>query len=798
MKRKLKGIIRTVLTALLTASMVLSLPTSVRAADQTQHGSEGIVQYEHDGLPESQKRVTTWTGGGDYWPADGSMYTSGNNPTNPYQYVYCINQSLSATSKERWNANFRWRWNATANKWLLDNSKSNLTNPENSRGSGAYDDLVKILYAGYPYNGAGLNPAPNYGDTQRAVFKAFQGSYSGFDGTEEGANRIMEAAQGLTLPSHTMYIYLPDSDAKQSIQNTIGLTVWETQPDNPPEIKNTTAKINDTTGSVELSSGEEGTMIDEVTCEGLAEGKTYVVKSYIYKDKELFAESVGVEVTSTTEFPVTVEFDKGITEAGTYSIKTELILDGEKLLTHNDDLGVTDETVTVTISEPTKRSLGTTVKGASSKTPLELKAGEDGTITTDVVDTIQYKNLTGGASYRVSGTLIEKETGETIKTSEESKTADASGNGEWEVIFSGVTLEAGKSYVVLEKAVNEADENDWAEHNNRDDKAQTVVVKETEPGEVTIQISKQDLGGTELEGAEMTVTGADDYSTSWTSDGSAKELSLLPGEYQLKETVAPDGYKQITTTISFEVDEAGKVTLKEATVDNGGKVEVMDENHIVLKDAPEDEPDEPTDPDDDEPDKPTDPDDDEPDKPTEPDEDEPEEPDNSTPTVNIQKVLHYTVNVGGSKYWNDNNNEAQARPESITMTLYGDGEAIESKTVTGAGDTWVFDFGERDMYKAGEPINYTVVETDVEYYESSVTAAYDKVQDETGSTLRFAVTNDYTGPSPDQLGAGRRGDRLGAARNTGDESSMLLWLCVMLAASAGLIIVTKISHNKKK
>ncbi len=128
-------------------TLMYSMPMSVFAADPTGGAGDGKVAYEHEGLPEDQKRVTTFPGG-----ADGSMYESDDNPTKPYQYVYCINESLSATGRPRANADIRWRVNLDANKWLLDNNKRKLTNPDIAPGSEIYDTLVKLLYVGYPYN----------------------------------------------------------------------------------------------------------------------------------------------------------------------------------------------------------------------------------------------------------------------------------------------------------------------------------------------------------------------------------------------------------------------------------------------------------------------------------------------------------------------------------------------------------------------------------------------------------------------------------------------------------------------
>ena len=121
-------------------------------------------------------------------------------------------------------------------------------------------------------------------------------------------------------------------------------------PKAEPKVTNTTAKVNDTEGAAELADGEEGTMTDVVEFEGLEDGKTYEVVSTVYKDGEEFDKAT-TEVTSA-DSSVTVTFEKKITEAGEYTIKTELLLEGKVVNAHNENFDVESEKVTVTVEEP--------------------------------------------------------------------------------------------------------------------------------------------------------------------------------------------------------------------------------------------------------------------------------------------------------------------------------------------------------------------------------------------------------------------------------------------------------------
>ena len=98
------------------------------------------------------------------------------------------------------------------------------------------------------------------------------------------------------------------------------------------------------------------------------------------------------------------------------------------------------------------------------------------------------------------------------------------------------------------------------------------ITAENKP--VTVEISKRNVYGNELEGAEMVLENADgEIVDKWTSDGTNHIVSRLgAGEYVLKEIAAPDGYV-IATDIKFTVDVYGNVTVENvdstAVSDNG-------------------------------------------------------------------------------------------------------------------------------------------------------------------------------------------------------------------------------------
>ena len=86
--------------------------------------------------------------------------------------------------------------------------------------------------------------------------------------------------------------------------------------------------------------------------------------------------------------------------------------------------------------------------------------------------------------------------------------------------------------------------------------------------EISVAISKEDIYGAELPGAQMQLVDEDgNVFDEWTSDGTNHIISEIPaGGYTLHEVAAPDGYV-IATDISFTIDEYGIVTVNDVTAE---------------------------------------------------------------------------------------------------------------------------------------------------------------------------------------------------------------------------------------
>ena len=90
-----------------------------------------------------------------------------------------------------------------------------------------------------------------------------------------------------------------------------------------------------------------------------------------------------------------------------------------------------------------------------------------------------------------------------------------------------------------------------------------------------------------------------------------------------------------------------------------------------------------------------------------------------------------TVDISGTKTWDDGNNQDGKRPESITVNLLADGTKIDSTVVkAGADGSWTYSFAGLAKYKDGKEIIYTISEEPVADYSTTIEG--------------YHITNSYT------------------------------------------------------
>ena len=89
-----------------------------------------------------------------------------------------------------------------------------------------------------------------------------------------------------------------------------------------------------------------------------------------------------------------------------------------------------------------------------------------------------------------------------------------------------------------------------------------------------------------------------------------------------------------------------------------------------------------------------------------------------------------TLDITGTKTWNDSNNQDGKRSKSITVNLLANGRITDTKTVT-ADDNWTYSFTDLPKYANGQKITYTVSELTVPGYTTTIDDNYN-------------ITNSYT------------------------------------------------------
>lgn len=308
----------------------------------------------------------------------------------------------------------------------------------------------------------------------------------------------------------------------------------------------------------------------------------------------------------------------------------------------------------------------------------------------EVSDKVTYKGLYPNVEYDVEGKIYEVKDGKLVNpdnpVSEVNGSTnlkpDATGKGEWTLNFGKLNLEAGKSYVVFEKVVSlenvidtdgdgKPDKKQELTHEDPKDKSQTFTVLPKEEVEKEVVFSKVNVGGEEIAGAKIQIKDAQGQAVKeWTSKaGQSEIIKLKAGTYIFHEEAAPNGYLKVTD-ITFEVDEQGKVTVKNADGNevkaNGNKLTVTDKTKSPTPETP------------------------------------------WTPMIPSTRNLKVT-----KKWLGTNGNKITVPVDKIEVELYKDGKATGQKLELNKANSWTGEFKDLKAYESIEnskAYEYTVKE----------------------------------------------------------------------------------------
>jgi len=278
-------------------------------------------------------------------------------------------------------------------------------------------------------------------------------------------------------------------------------------------------------------TGEENVAVrDTVHYNNVTPGKTYKVIGTLYEKvldkngkvtKKVFKDKDGTPVTAEANFTaedsygnvdVTFYFDGSSLKEGTSLVAFEsLSYNDNEIASHAD---VNDSGQTVIITKP---KLSTTATDALDGDKNLIGEGD-----VTIVDTVKYKNVTPGKTYKVSGTLYEKVTDKDGKVTKK-QLLDADGNpvtAETEFVpedtygtvdvtftFDGSLLKDNTPVVAFESLSYK--DKEIASHSDIEDEDQTVTMHTSEIG--TTATDKLDGDKTVIADAESTVTDKVEY-----------------------------------------------------------------------------------------------------------------------------------------------------------------------------------------------------------------------------------------------------------------------------------------------
>ena len=413
----------------------------------------------------------------------------------------------------------------------------------------------------------------------------------------------------------------------------------------------------------------------------------------------------------------------------------------------------------------------TVTAGGKTSTENEIATlkGNDTKGGVEVSDKITYKGLYPNAEYDVIGEIYEVKDGKLVNpghpvslvNSSSNLKPNATGNGEWILNFGKLNLEAGKSYVVFEKVVSlgnvidtdgdgKPDKKQELLHQDPKDKSQTFTILPKEIVEKEVIFSKVNIASEEIAGAKIQIKDEQGQVVKeWISkEGQSETVKLIAGTYIFHEEVAPNGYLKVTD-ITFEVDEQGKVTVKNANGNevktNGNKLTVTDKKEVLTPEKP------------------------------------------WTPMIPPTRDVKVTIDWKGS-----NGNKIKAPVDSIKVELYKDGTATGNVKELNKGNNWTVTFkglpvsatlgGKKQKYtikEVGENSNSVLVggERYKVAYKGNMKDGFIITSQKETSTKPFT-------PTPNDPGSNKP-----RVPNTGDRNNIFQYTWFMFTSGVLLVLI---------
>lgn len=256
-----------------------------------------------------------------------------------------------------------------------------------------------------------------------------------------------------------------------------------------PDVK--TAATDEEDGDKNLSPEEKVTIVDNVEYKNLyTDGREYTVKGtlmdketglpLLVDGQEITAEKVFIPEQPDGSIPLTFTFNASALAGKTVVVFEDLIFEVKEVATHSD---INDEGQTVEFDKPTIGTTATNQVDGSKLVDPEKKV--------TFVDTVAYTNLQIGKTYKVSGVLMDKTTGQPLlvdgKTvNGETEFTPETADGTVEVVFEFDASSVKGDLVVFETLERQHSiDKEYrfvTEHKDLEDEGQTIKVTEPKIG----------------------------------------------------------------------------------------------------------------------------------------------------------------------------------------------------------------------------------------------------------------------------------------------------------------------------
>ena len=522
------------------------------------------------------------------------------------------------------------------------------------KGDELKNSVLRVIYNGYPSNALGIKEKYQLTEgqfrklTQRAVWN-FTDSNLSLDKLSQkeidALNELINAKNA--IPDNlVLNLYLPDDSYYQNLLGTKFVTPNliklenEKLPNTIPEVKEGTLKTTVAADGVNGSSEKEALVSFENSKDGVDVKDTIDYKDLVANEKyNLTGKLMHVKddgsleevATKTTEVTAVengsgqweldfgnqklqvgekyVVFENAESVENLIDTDNNYELDTKQVVKHEDK---NDKAQTLIVEKPTlpevkDGTLKTTVtadgvNGSSEKEALvSFENSKDGV---DVKDTIDYKDLVANEKYNLTGKLMHvKDDGslEEVATKTTEVTAVENGSGQWELDFGNQKLQVGEKYVVFENAESvenlidtdnnyELDTKQVVKHEDKNDKAQTLIVEkptlpEVKDGTLKTTVTADGVNGSSEKEAlvsfENSKDGVDVKDTIDYKDLVANEKYNLTGKLM---HVKDDGSLEEVATKTTEVT-AGENGSGQWELDFGNQKLLVGEKYVVFENA---------------------------------------------------------------------------------------------------------------------------------------------------------------------------------------------------------------------